>query len=347
MKKFKVTALVLSIAMSMSLLASCNTENNNTDNTKEPTATQAQKTTVRVATLKGPTGIGMVKLMEDNESGKTANKYEFSIAGAPEEVVAKVTSGEVDVAAVPTNLAATLYKKTKGTDKGVQLAAINTLGVLYVLEKGNTINSVEDLRGKTLYYTGQGATPEYILKYILRSNGIDPEKDITLDSSKTEHAELATLAVANEVVLCMLPEPNVTTVLSKNKDFRIALNLTEEYQKAAEKNEASGYLAMGGIIVNKEFANNNKDAFNKFLDEYKASTTFANSNVEEAAQLTKKFEIIPSADIAKSAIPNCNIIFIEGTEMKDNISEFFKVLFEAEPKSIGGELPDDGFYYKR
>lgn len=300
----------------------------------------AGKTSIRIGTLKGPTGMGMAKLIEDNSQGEAKNSYSFTVAGAPDDITAGVISGDLDIAAVPTNLASVLYKKTEGE---VQLLALNTLGVLYVLENGDTINSIEDLKGKTVYATGQGSTPEYVLNYILTKNGIDPEKDVEI-VYLAEHAELASQMTSGDVAIGMLPVPNVTSVLMSNPDVRIALNLTEEWNKAAG---GDSVLSMGCVIVNKKFAEENKDSVNTFLDEYKASIEFANSNIEEAAEYMEKAEIIPKKQVAMKAIPDANITFIEGEQMKTQILNFYQVLFDANPKAIGGAIPDDNFFYER
>lgn len=298
-------------------------------------ATAANAEAIQVYALKGPTGIGMVKMMNDNDG-----TYDFHLAGSPDEVVSAVASGNADIAAVPTNLAATLYNKTSGK---VQLAALNTLGVLSILEKGDSVQSVEDLAGKTIYATGKGSTPEYVLNYILEANGLADQ--VTVEW-KTEHAELATLAVAGEVDLVLLPEPNVTSVLMQNKDFRIALDVTTLYDAAAAANgNAGATMAMGCLIVRKEFAEANPEAVTAFLASYAESVTFVNSNVEEAAAMVEAQGIIPKAAIAKKAIPNCHIVMIDGADMKTSIEPFFEVLFQANPKSVGGTLPGADFYY--
>ena len=300
----------------------------------------AGKTSIRIGTLKGPTGMGMAKLIEDNSQGEAKNSYSFTVAGAPDDITAGVISGDLDIAAVPTNLASVLYKKTEGE---VQLLALNTLGVLYVLENGDTINSIEDLKGKTVYATGQGSTPEYVLNYILTKNGIDPEKDVEI-VYLAEHAELASQMTSGDVAIGMLPVPNVTSVLMSNPDVRIALNLTEEWNKVAGEDSV---LSMGCVIVNKKFAEENKEAVNTFLDEYKASIEFANSNIEEAAEYMERAEIIPKKQVAMKAIPDANITFVEGEQMKTQILNFYQVLFDANPKAIGGAIPDDNFFYER
>jgi NitT/TauT family transport system substrate-binding protein len=298
------------------------------------------KSDINVAVLAGPTGMGAAKLMSDNKAGNTENNYNFNVYTSPDEVAAAVINGSVDIAAVPTNLASVLYQKTDGA---VQVMAVNTLGVLYMLENGNTIKTVEDLRGKTIYATGQASTPEYILRYILIQNNIDPDKDVKIEYYAA-HAELATLMSSGEMVLGMLPEPNVSSVISANENVRIALNMTEEWNKAAGNNSS---LFQGCIIVNRTFADSDKKAVDIFLDEYKNSIEYINENIEEAAQLIAENGIITKADVAQKALPNCNIVYIDGDEMKNQLSGFLKVLYEANPKSVGGTLPDDAFYYKK
>jgi NitT/TauT family transport system substrate-binding protein len=299
----------------------------------------ATKTTIKLATLKGPTGLGMLKLMSDNDAKTAANNYAFTLVSSPDEIVSKIATGEIDAAAVPTNLAATLYNKTSGK---VQLAAINTLGVLSVLTNGENIASVKDLKGKTIYASGQGSTPEYALNYILKQNGLEVDKDVKVEY-KAEHAELAALVISGKAKIAVLPEPFVTQVMIKNKGVKIALNVTEEWNKVAGDKSV---LTMGCLIVRKDFAEKNKAAFDKFLDEYKASAAYTTSSVNAAAALSEKYGVMPAA-VAKKAIPNCNIVYIDGADMKAKIPDFLKILFTANPKSVGGKLPGDDFYYTK
>lgn len=309
-----------------------------------PTIPYEERTLIRIATLKGPTGMGMVKLFDDNDNKLTENRYETLIVGTPDEIVGKISSGELDIAAVPTNLASTLYNKTSDN---VQLLAINTLGVLYILEKGDTVKSIADLKGKKLYASGKGATPEFVLNYILKQNGIDPATDLTIDY-KTEHSELLALAASGMADLVLLPEPFVTTLLAQDKGFAKKLDFTQEWANATTAaGVEDSVLAMGGIIVRKEFAVNNKAAVDAFLAEYEASVQYVNANVDAAAELIVKYGIMAAAGSAKIAIPSCNIVYIDGSSMKTQIAEFYKVLFATEPKSIGGKLPGDDFYYSK
>ena len=289
---------------------------------------------INVYALKGPTGIGLVKVMNDNDGA-----YNFTLAGAPDEVVAAVVSGNAQIAAVPTNLAATLYNKTKGN---VQLVALNTLGVLHIVTNNPEIDSLDDLKGKTLWATGQGSTPEYVLNYILEAAGLTGE--VTVEY-KAEHAELATLAAAGTVEVAMLPEPHVTSVLNQNADFRIALDVTELFNQYSTEKGENAVLSMGSAIVNKEWAAANADKLAEFMAAYAASVEFVNSDLEAASLMVEAQGIIPKAPVAKKAIPNCHIVFVTGEEMKSQIAPFFQVLFNANPKSVGGTLPADDFYY--
>jgi NitT/TauT family transport system substrate-binding protein len=299
-----------------------------------------QKTLIRVATLKGPTGMGMVHLMESNEEGNTALDYEFEVLGSPDDLVGKIISGEVDVATVPTNLAMVLYNRTQGQ---IQLAAVNTLGVLYLLENGDSIQSVEDLKGKTVFTTGKGASPDYMLRNILKKNNLEEDKDVILEY-KLQHTELAAAMAAGDVKIGLLPQPHVTTAMMRNKDLRIALDLTQEWKKVMGENSK---LIMGTLIVQKSFAQENKEAFNKFLDEYKESVAFVNSKQQEAAALMEKFEILPNAQVALRAIPYSSIVFIDAMEAKEQLDELYQILFEFDPRSVGGKLADGDFFYKR
>ena len=302
-----------------------------------PLAEPAERPVINIAGLKGPTSLGMLMLMEGDENQTTANDYEFLLAGAADEIVGKIVTGELDIAAVPTNVGATLYKKTEG---GVQLAALNTLGVLYILENGESIQSIEDLAGKSLVATGQGSTPEYALNMILEKNGLS---DSVTVEYKSEHSEVPPMLLSGDATIAMLPQPFVTSVLAQNENIRVALDVTEEWNKAVN---GESDLTMGCVIVRKEFAENNPEALNAFLDEYKESVDYVNANPAEAAQISERFDIIKAA-VAEKAIPECNIVFIEGDEMQKIASGCLQILFEANPKSVGGAVPDEAFYYKR
>ncbi|NCC86935.1 MAG: ABC transporter substrate-binding protein [Clostridia bacterium] len=337
MQNFKrVLSIVLAFVMIFAF-AACNS--GETEEKETTTAVAKEKATINIATLQGPTGMGISKLADDANKGNAKNNYNITLTAAPEDIVSMVSSGEVDMAMCPLNLAATLYNKT---DKNVKLLAVNTLGVLYIMENGNTINSIADLKGKTIYATGKGSTPEYILNYLLEKNGLEVGTDVTIEY-KSEHSELATLAAAGSVSICMLPEPNVTVVKAQNKDMRIALDLTAEWEKV---NGDESKLAMGCIIVNKDFLSKNKAAVEIFMDEYEASVEYVNKNAADAAKLIVEQQILPSEAIATNAIPNCNITFIAGLDMQKIAKANLQMLFDSNPQSVGKALPDDNFYYQ-
>jgi len=326
MKKFITVCLILSLALFA--LTGCGAK---------------EADVVRVGMLKGPTGIGASYLMELAALGDTENKYEFTIFSSPTDINAKIISKELDIAAVPTNNASVLYNKTEGK---LQVLAVNTLGTLYILENGNTVNSIADLKGKKILVSGQGATPEYTLNYILSANGIDPAKDVTIEFV-AEHAELATLLASDKADIGLLPEPNVTSVLIQNKECRIALDLDKEWNEAAKLNNANSALTMGCVIVQKEFAEAYPDSVKNFMKEYEASINYVNENVAEAAKLCEKYEIIPKAAVAQKAIPTCNIVYIDGAEMQEAMGGFLETLYNYNPASVGGKLLGEELYYQK
>ena len=325
MKKLvKIAALLLAAALLLTALFGCKKANN----------TPSDDYVLRVGTLSGPTGMGMAKLIKDTgEGGEKAGKYDIQLFSSPDEIRAALLSGSLDVAALPVNLAAVINAKTDGKYK---VAAVNTLGVLYVLEAGDTVHSVADLAGKQLLATGQASTPEYILNYILAQNGVNADVEY-----KTEHSELATLLISGKATLGMLPEPMVTTALTKNPNLRIALDLTEEWKKTG-----NGEAVQGCISVSADVIANHKAVLDGFLKDYKASVDFVNGNIPEAAEIIASAGIVPAAAVAEKAIPNCNIVYIDGDEMVNILTAFYGVLFAANPASIGGAMPGADLYYK-
>ena len=289
----------------------------------------ADDTVIRIAALKGPTGMGIAPLMNK----ESYPNYNITIGADPSAVTAAFISGEYDAAALPVNVAAVLYNKLEGD---VVMLGITTLGVLYVLESGNEINSMADLAGKTLYATGQGSTPEYILNYLLEKNGLE---DVTVEF-KAEHSELATLMASGEVGLGMMPEPNVTATLAKNDALRVALDLTEEWNKVCDSK-----LVQGVLIARKSFVSEHDSAVKKLMDDYAKAVELVNTASDEAAQMIVDAEILPAAPIAKAAVPRCNIVFITGAEMKKAAQDMYNVLFAADPKSVGGKVPAEDLYY--
>lgn len=289
-------------------------------------------TPVRVAALAGSTGVGMAKLMDDGD-------YKVDIISEPTEMVAAMKTGKYDVAALPVNVAAKLYNMTNG---GVQVAALNTLGVLHVLVNGDVaISSVKDLAGKTIYTTGEGATPQYILEYLLAANNLQVGEDVTVVYEATADGVVA--AMTNGTTdICMLPEPKATAVTMQIKTTKRVLDITEEWNKVCDTD-----VVQGCVVVGSEFAKNHKDALDKFLAAYKGSVEFIAGNPEEGSVLVEKTGIIAKAAIAKAAIPGCNLVFIDGSEMKNTLSAFLTILHTADAASVGGKLPDDAFYYQK
>jgi NitT/TauT family transport system substrate-binding protein len=346
MKNLKKLRKILALALAGMLclaLAACSSESG--DNSAGGTA--YERTDVNIAVLAGPTGIGAVGLMASNDAGETVNNYNFTVTGANDEVVAGLTSGEYDMAALATNVAANLYNKTNGS---VQICALNTYGVLYILENGDTIQSIADLKGKTVYATGQGANPEYVLKYLLEQNGLTWSVDGTPADADVQIEFMASDAVtadmaSGEYDVCMLPVPAVTSVMMQNSDVRSALNLTDEWNKVAQNNNSDGVLTMGCIVVRSEFAEENPEAVAAFLQEYAASIETVQSDVEYAAELCEEYGVVAKAAVAAKAIPDCNLCCITGSDISSAIESYYAVLFEANPDSIGGAMPGEDFYF--
>ncbi len=326
----KPLAIILSILLVLSL-AACGQQ---TPDASEP----AVKTDVKVTAIAGPTGIGLVKLMESQTYGTAANNYTFNVVSDPQQAVAAVTNGSADIAAVPTNLASTLHKKTGGK---VQVLAVNTLGVLYMLENGNTIKSVADLRGKTIYTSGQGANPEYILRYVLEKNGLNPDTDVKIEFV-ADNDTLGTLVTNGTAKVAMVPEPKASACRVQNAAINTVLNMTDEWDKVAD---GESKLMMGCVIARKEFVEANPDAVKAFLAEYESSINAVKADAPAAAQLCVNYSIIPKLPIATKAIPNAGLTFVTGADMKAQLGGYLKVLFDYNPAAIGDTLPADDFYY--
>ncbi|MBR1779158.1 MAG: ABC transporter substrate-binding protein [Clostridia bacterium] len=330
----KLFCLVLSIIAYVGVI-SCSLRSDNMDETKE-----SKKSAIKLVALKGPTSLGLVELWDKSDEGANENKYDINVVGEPAEAIAKLASGDADVGLVPTNMASILYNKTSGN---VKLAAINALGGLYIVSNNKDIKEVRNLKGRKIYVSGQGATPEYALRYVLQKNDLEVGRDVFLEYNKAEHSELASQVISEDVDIALLPEPFVTQVTEKNSNIKVALNLTKEWDRSSESKDN---LTMGCIIVRKNLIEDKKDSFDRFLDDYKNSVEYVDTNLEGASQLADKYGIMQK-EIAIKALPKCNIVFIEGEEMKNKVINFLKVLFDFEPKSIGGKMPSEDFYYKR
>lgn len=342
MKKTMFTR-ILAVLLALSalfLLASCKPEQPNTNENGNDALDKDLQ--VNVTVLSGTTGFGMAPLMQKHADGDAALNYNFKVEADATNVNAALINGSVDIAALPTNAASVVYNKTGGA---IQLLAINTLGVLYLLDNGNNITSFADLKGKTVAAPAQN--PTFIFKYLCEQNGLkvgapgDADVDVFIDNGYTSPAELQANVAAGNVTLAVLPEPLVTVVKSSNADVKVAMDLTAEWDKVAPKNS----LVQGCIVVRKEFAEQHPAEVAAFLAEYEASVNFLSTNVAEAAGMVAAQGIFAKAPVAAKAIPNCNVCFMAGADMKSAMSTFLTVMMGVQPASIGGKLPADDFYY--
>lgn len=337
MKKVRaIVSLLLALTLALSLTAcggQANSEPEQPETQEELTAAE-----INLYVLSGPTGIGAMNLWAASDAGETKNTYHITMPGANDEVVAALSKGDADIAAVATNLAATLYNKTDG---GVTVLAVNTLGVLSLLSNGQEAATVSELKGKTIYAPGQGANPEYILRYVLSGNGLDPDKDVTL-RFVGEGSELLTVWQSDPEAVILAPQPVATSILMQNENAKTLFDMTEEWDKIAGDDST---LMMGCVIVRNEFLQANPGAVELFLQEYAASIEKTRSDVEGTAVLCEQYGLIPKAALAQKAIPSCGLTFVTGAEMKTGLSGYLQVMFDANPKSVGGALPGDDFYY--
>lgn len=355
MKKSSILASLLALA----LLTACGSEpapattstpdagtsTTTPDTSTEDTATPedgetpeepaADPVDVTVLAMAGPTAMGMVHMMDQADSGTlTSNNYDFSILTAIDEVTPQIVSGGAGIAAVPANVASVLYNNTEG---GVQVLAINTLGVLYIVESGESVTSIQDLEGKTIFAAGKGGTPEYALNYILEANGLT---DSVTVEWKTEQAEVVAALAATEGAIGMLPQPFATTAQMSNESIRVALDLTEEWNAT----ESEGMLVTGVVVANTAFAEANPAAVADFLANYETSVNYVNDNLSEGAALVGQYEIVPEA-VALAALPYCSITYIDGPEMETALTGYLAQLFAQNPASIGGAMPEADFFY--
>ena len=346
--KQKLLSLGLSLALVLGLAAGCapkaGPEESPAPGTTPPAAESTAPVTesptaagveIRLGLLNGPTGMGAAKLLADSDAGETVNHYEYAIGSDPStDIVPKLNNGELDIAAVPTNLAATLYNKAGS----IRLLALNTLGVLHILENGDTVHSMADLAGKTIYSINQGTNTEYVLNYLLEESGLTPGEDVTIEWKTSE--EVTALMASGGIDLCMLPVPAATSVMMQNADVRDAIDLNDVWQKMG----AAGTFTMGCVVARSDFVEEHPEAVDAFLTEYTASIAYVNEHPEEAAALVEQYGIVPKAAVAKAAIPQANMVCLTGDELK-GISDYYEVLYAADPTSIGGAIPDDNFYY--
>lgn len=341
MKRKTWMAALMAAALSVGLMG-C-TAANQTQATPQVTTSQeeVQGEEVRLAVISGPTGIGAAKLLTDSDRGETVNHYTYTIASDNNEVVSGLTSqeGEFDIAMVASNMAANLYNKTDGD---VRILALGTQGVLHILEGsgGTAIQSMADLKGKTIYATGQGANPEYILRHLLTENGLDPDKDVEIVFA--DPTEISAKLLSGEIDTAMLPVPAATAAIAKSRgSVRDAIDLTQVWNDL----DNGSQLIMSAVVARADFIEEHPQAVQTFLREYEGSVTYVRDNPELAGELVAQLGIAPSATIAQQAIPQCNLVFLSGADMKPAISGYFEVLYDIDPTAVGGALPDDGIYY--
>ena len=319
-------ALCLTIALVFSL-AACGQKADETQNDQQTEQEEFTPASYSIAALKGPTAMGLVKLMKDSESGETTgNGYTFTLAGSADEVTPALLKGELDMACVPANLAAVLYNKTEGE---IEVLAVNTLGVLYIVENGESVQSIADLKGQTIVAAGKGSTPEYALRYLLTENGIDPDNDVTIDW-KSEHSECVAALASGQASVALLPQPFVTVAQSKIEGLRMALDLTKEWDAL---DNGSGLIT--GVIVARRAVVEENPA---------AGVDWVNANTADAAALIGEYGIVDAA-VAEKALPYCNIVCLTGADLLEALPGYLEVLYNASPAAVGGEMPDNSFYF--
>lgn len=312
----KTVTFIVTLALSLCLLSGCTSASDSAKN-------------IRIGSLKGPTSIGLMKMMDDTS-------YSFELATTADELLPQMISGDLDIALVPANVSSVLYNKSEGA---VQVIDINTLGVLYAVSADDSIMSVKDLVGKNVYITNKGTTPDYITQYLLKANGIDIS-DVNIEY-KSESAEVAAILNSDPEAVGILPQPFVTACMLKNDSLKDVLDLTAEWDKINPDSQ----LLTGVTIVRKEFLENNKDAVTRFMKDHEESVEYAVSNVEDTAGKVVEAGIIEKEPLAVKAIPKCNVVYIDGSKMQNDLMGYLEVLYELDPSSVGGKLPNDDFYY--
>ena len=324
---------------------SAQTESTVADVTAESTAASAEEasqntdgTVVRVASLKGPTSLGLLFLMDKANKGETANTYEFRMATGADEILPLMVKGDLDIALIPANVASILYHKTQG---GVEVIDINTLGVLYMVSGEDGLTDFTDLKGKTIYLTGKGTTPDYVLQYLLNANGMSVD-DVTLEY-KSEATEVASVLAEDPTAIGLLPQPFVTAACMQNDALKVIFDLNEEWNKVQGASGSS--MVTGVTVVRKEFLEENEEAVKAFMEEHKASAEAINADPATGAALAVEAQIVAKEPIAQKAIPDCNITYMDKADMKQALSGYLDVLFHQDSQSIGGGLPESDFYY--
>lgn len=330
----KIISLLLAMVLAVSL-AACGQKTAADDTTENDTP--AERVTIRLGGLKGPTSMGMVKLLDDAENGGGQNDYTFTMAASANELTPQLVQGELDVLAVPANVAAILYNQTEG---GVVTLAAGTLGVLYIVEKGGeTVTDITSLNGKTIYATGKGATPEYALTYLLAQHGLTLGEDVQVEW-KSEPTEIVAQMAQEDNAVAMLPQPFVTVAMGQVEGLRVALDLNATWDAL----DNGSRLITSVLVARKEFADAHPAALAAFLEDYSTSTDYANSDPAGAAVLVEKYGIVKAA-VAEKALPQCNLVCITGVDMKVAVSGYLQTLYDLKPEAVGGTMPADAFYW--
>ena len=344
MKKILSLLLVLCIGLALSACGTTPEVTPTASPTTTPGGTSTPETTpsptpseLDIFAMKGPTGIGMAPIFSDAKSGKTFDKYNFTIATNAQEKLSDLIAGNYDIASIPTNLAATLAKRAPGMYK---ILAVNTLGVLYVLDSSGEVKSVKDLKGKEIYATGSGQVPQFALEYVLEKNGLKPGEDVVINYL-ADAADVGALISGKQATVAMLPQPYVTTVTAANPDYKVALDITEEWSKVAEEGSS---LMTSCIVVNAQTYEKDKAAVERFMETFRKSVKFVNEDPGAASLTVVEAGIVAKAELAEKAIPKCNIVCIEGDEMKTSLKAFYNAIFAVNPQLIGGQVPADEIF---
>ncbi len=340
----KVSAKILEFAMAALMVfpfAGCGGESG----ILPPSSSSAEKTKVKAAALSGFYGIGMARLMEQSDSGTAANDYSFTISDSADDIASGLVSGKYDIAAIPTHTAAEIYNSTQG---GIKILALNTRGALSIVDGSGSVESIADLRGKTVYIAANDAMPEYVLDYILSENGIDPESGIEKKYISGQD-ELDAYISGDTAQTVLLAEADIAAMIGSREGFKTVISLSEEWEKITGQNDDGSILAMGCVIVRSEFSEENGAAVDAFLEEYRESIDYVSENLSEAVRLCEEYGIITGSGtasaVSEEAVSDCNAFFVSGEEMRDYADSFLKVLYSYEPALVGGKLPDDCIYY--
>ena len=348
----KLTSLLLILFMLVTLSACAKAPVGPTSSTTEPSDSQDAsdldtKTEIRISVLSGTTGMGIAPLMKSVNEGKEPLNYKISVVNAADQIAPGIIKGSIDIAAVPTNLAATLYNKTKGQ---IKVLCANTKGVLYVVSSDPSVTCISDLKGKTVFVPGQGTNPEFILRHIIEKNGMTVGTDVVFDYTyNSPDALMGAVAATDKVSIALLPEPKVSIACDKNKNFKSVIDITAEWNKI----NPDAPLYQGCIIVRSAFLEEHPNEVKEFLRRYEQSISEVNNDPATSAKIIAELGIIAeNADsayneyIAKNTIPSCNLCYVSGTELEGALSKLYEILYKMTPSAVGGALPDNGIYYK-